>query len=67
MGPRPGAVRPGCAAAYLTHRQRLEAEILPLLPLEWVDLVTPVGTSAPWGPFEEQLTAALAGLVRSGP
>ena len=62
-----GLPAPGALQAYLAIRQRLEAQILPLLPLEWVDLVTPVGTSAPWGPFEEQLKAALAGLVRSGP
>jgi hypothetical protein len=62
-----GLSAPGALQAYLAIRQRLEAQILPLLPLEWVDLVTPVGTSAPWGPFEEHLKAALAGLVRSGP
>ena len=62
-----GLSAPAALQAYLAIRQRLETEILPLLPLEWVDLVTPVGTSAPWGPFEEHLTAALAGLVRSGP
>ena len=58
---------PGALLAYLTHRQQLEAEVLPRLPLEWVDLVTPVGTTTPWGSFEEQLTAALADLVRLGP
>ena len=62
-----GLSSPGALQAYLTHRQQLEAEVLPRLPLEWVDLASPVGTSAPWAPFEEQLTAALAGLIRSGP
>ena len=62
-----GLSSPGALQAYLTHRQRLEAEVLPRLPLEWVDLASPVGTCQPWEPFEEQLTAALAGLVRPGP
>jgi DNA polymerase III delta prime subunit len=53
--------------AYLAYRQQLEAEVLPRLPLEWVDLASPVGTTALRGPFEEQLTALLAGLIRSGP
>ena len=62
-----GLSSPGALQAYLSYRQRLEVEVLPRLPLEWVDLASPVGTAAPWGPFEEQLAAALAGLVRSGP
>jgi hypothetical protein len=51
--------------AYLAYRQHLEAESLPRLPLEWVDLTSPVGTTAPWGRFEEKLTAVLASLVRA--
>ena len=62
-----GLSSPGALQAYLAYRQQLEAEILPHLPLEWVDLASPVGTTAPWGPFEEQLTAVLARLVGSGP
>ena len=61
-----GLSAPGAFQAYLTHRQRLEAEVLPRLPLEWVDLASPVGTTTPWGPFDEKLEAILAGLVRSG-
>lgn len=61
-----GLSAPGALLAYLTHRQRLEAEVLPRLPLEWVDLVSPMGTTETRGTFEEQLAAALAGLVRSG-
>ena len=58
---------PGALQAYLAYRQQLEAEVLPHLPLEWVDLASPVGTTAPWGPFEEQLTAVMVRLIRSGP
>ena len=62
-----GLSPPSALQGYLAYRQRLEAEVLPRLPLEWVDLASPVGTTAPWGPFEEQLTAVLAGVIRSGP
>jgi hypothetical protein len=62
-----GLSSPGALQAYLAYRQRLEAEVLPRLPLQWVDLASPVGTCAPWGPFEEELAATLASLIRSGP
>jgi hypothetical protein len=62
-----GLSSPGALLAYLTYRQRLEAAILPRLPLEWVDLASPVGTPAPAVSFEEQLNAALAVLLRSSP
>jgi hypothetical protein len=62
-----GLSSPGVLQAYLAHRQQLEAEVLPRLPLEWVDLPTPVGTSAPWGSFEAGLTTALASLIHSDP
>ncbi|HSO04535.1 MAG TPA: hypothetical protein VLQ92_08650, partial [Candidatus Limnocylindrales bacterium] len=61
-----GMSAPGALLAYLAHRQRLEAEVLPHLPVEWVDLSSPAGTNLPWEPFEEQLTATLAGLIRQG-
>jgi len=62
-----GLSSPGVLHDYLAYRQRLEAEVLPRLPLEWVDLASPVGTCSPRGPFEKQLTAVLVRLVRSGP
>ncbi len=62
-----GLSAPGALQAYLNQRQQLEAEVLPRLPLEWIDLASPVGTTSPWEPFEDQLTAALGGLVRSVP
>ena len=62
-----GLSAPNVLQAYLANRQRLESEVLPHLPLEWVDLASPVGTSQPWAPFEEKLEAILAGLVRSRP
>jgi hypothetical protein len=61
-----GLSSPGAFHAYLAYRQQLEAEVLPRLPLEWLDLASSVGTTAPRGQFEEQLTAVLARLVRSG-
>jgi hypothetical protein len=58
---------PGALQAYLTHRQALEAEILPQLPLEWVDVASPAGATGSGQRFEEQLTAALGSLLRSSP
>ena len=57
---------PGALLAYLANRQNLEAEVLPHLPVEWVDLSSPAGTDQPWEPFDEQLTTTLAGLIREG-
>jgi hypothetical protein len=62
-----GLSSPGALQAYLAYRQELEAEVLPRLPLEWVDLASPVGTSLPWEPFEEHLATTLAGLNSGWP
>ena len=59
-----GLTAPGALMAYLGHRQQVEAEILPNLPLRWADLPSPAGSTESWGPFEGSLTDVLAGLVR---
>lgn len=61
-----GLTAPGALLAYLAHRQALEAELLPRLPLEWVDLASPAGTGAAWAPFEEQLVGIVADLLPPG-
>lgn len=59
-----GLSAPGALLAYLTARQHVEAEVLPRLPLKWVDVQSPAGTSAPWQLLEERVAAALGGLAR---
>lgn len=57
------ATAPNALSAYLVQRQQLEAEILPELPVHWIDVVSPAGTAAPWDEFEQRFRQVLTGLL----
>lgn len=64
---RRGLPAPGALLAYLEHRQALEEQILPRLPLEWIDLSSSAGSTPHWEALEEELRAVLANLLPARP
>jgi hypothetical protein len=58
-----GLSQGGALQAYLEHRQHLEEQVLPHLPVQWVDVPSPAGTGAGWEGVRQRLESTVAGLT----